>query len=111
MILEIRHDPWIFGIRVLLIEIEFVTDHHQAGGFSFNDHVASLLALVLKNTHNGWHITQILEAMLRLMPTQFFNRVIARCHRYRASAVRVCAGDVTGGITNDKRLLRWNRMA
>src|SRR5262245_49336107 len=41
MFLEIRQHPGIFWISVLLVEIEFVTDHHQAGGFSLNDHVAS----------------------------------------------------------------------
>src|SRR5262245_50942167 len=110
MFLEIRQYPWIFGISVLLVEIKFVTDHHQAGGFSFNDHVASLLALVLKNTHNSWHITQILEAILRGIPTQLLNRVIPRCHCYGVSTVGMGAGDVTWGIANDKRLLRGNHV-
>ena len=44
--------------------------------------------------------------MFRCIPTQRFERIISRCYRYCTSAVRVRAGNVTWGITNDKRLLR-----
>src|SRR5437867_3199484 len=98
VLLEIRQHPGIFRIRCLLVEIEFVTDHHQAGGFSFNDHGVSPLTLVLENTYDGWHVSQILKGVFWLILAQLGQRIIPRRHRHSAGAMSVRTGDITWSI-------------
>src|SRR5262249_32838529 len=110
VLLEIGQHPGIFWVRALLIKIQLITNHHQTVGFSVNNHVTSPCALILKNAHDGGDIPQILETMLRLMPTQVVDGIIARGHRHGAGAMDVRTGDITRGIADDKRLLRRNGM-
>src|SRR5262245_18332403 len=73
--------------------------------------MGSLLLLSLENTHDGWHVSQILKGILRLIAAQLGQWITPCCYLQGAGPMGLRTGDIAWLIADDKRLLSRNGMS